>query len=160
VSQPRRGRRPGTTDTRAEVLAAARDEFATNGYDGASVRGIARAAGVDPALVHHYFGSKEQVFVAAMQFPIDPATELPQLMAGGPDELAERFVRLFLGIYDDPVRRKPFLAMLRSALSSKSAAAMVRQFIARALLPRLAGTIDAPDRELRATLAASHMLGY
>src|SRR5688572_4944269 len=95
TTRPRRGpgRRPGATDTRGEILAAARTEFADNGYDGATIRGIARTAGVDPALVHHYFGGKEQVFVAAMALPFDPAVELPKVLAGDPRQRGERATR-------------------------------------------------------------------
>ncbi|URN08979.1 TetR/AcrR family transcriptional regulator [Actinomadura madurae] len=75
------GRRPGPTETREKILAEARDLFAEKGYDGASLRAIARAAGVDPALVHHFFGNKEGVFIEAMRFPVDPAVVLPQILA-------------------------------------------------------------------------------
>ena len=153
------GRRPGGADTRAQVLAAARTEFATRGYDGASVRGIARAADVDPALVHHYFGSKEQVFVAAMALPFDPSAVLPGVLAGDPDGLAERVLRLFLSVYEDPASREPFLALLRSAMSSEQAAAMLRGFVSSALLGRMAAAVELPDRELRVSLAAAQMVG-
>ena len=154
-----RGRRPGGVDTRGEVLAAARTEFAEVGYDKASVRGIARAAGVDPALVHHYFGSKEQLFVAAMQLPVVPADVLPQVFAGGVDGVGERLVRLFLSVYGDPVTREPVLVLLRSAMSHDKAAAMLRGFVTQAVIGRVAAAIDAPDAELRASVAASHLIG-
>jgi AcrR family transcriptional regulator len=141
------------------VLAAARAEFAERGYDGASVRGIARAAGVDPALVHHYFGSKEQLFVATMHLPAVPGEVLPQLLAGGVEELGERLVRLFLSLYSDPVSREPVLALLRSALSHDRAAAMLRGFVTEALVGRIAVALDLPDGRLRASLVASHLVG-
>ena len=105
------GRRPGSADTRGEILDAARHEFAEKGYDGASVRGIARAASVDPALVHHFFGSKEQVFVAAMALPVDPGDLLPDVLAGDPAQLGERFARVFLGLWSDPEFREPMLGV-------------------------------------------------
>ena len=96
----RTGRRPGSADTRGRILDAARVAFGERGYDGASVRQIAADAGVDPALVHHYFGPKQRLFVAAMTFPVDPAVALPRLLAAGPsEELGERFVRFVV----DPV---------------------------------------------------------
>jgi AcrR family transcriptional regulator len=153
------GRRPGSADTRGEILAAARSEFATRGYDGATIRGIARVAGVDPALVHHYFGGKEQVFVAAMELPFDPAEMIPLILAGDPDQLGERMVRFFLWMWGDDNRRAPFLALLRSATTSEAAAGMLRSFIAQAVLSRVAEQLDVPDRELRITLAVSHLIG-
>ena len=158
-SRAGRGRRPGNVDTRAEVLAAASAEFAERGYDGASVRGIARLAGVDPSLVHHYFGSKEQLFVATMRLPAVPADVLPQLIAPGLDGLGERLVRLFLSIYAEPASREPVLALLGSAVSHPQAASMMRGFVTEALVRRIAAGLDLPDRTLRASLVASHLVG-
>jgi AcrR family transcriptional regulator len=158
---PRRGpgRRPGGADTRGEILAAARGSFAARGYDGTTIRGIAREAGVDPALVHHYFGGKEQVFVAAMQLPFDPAIALPTVLAGDPDGLGERFVRFFLSIWADAEKREPFVALIRSAVTHDQAAEMLRQFVSKALLGRLAATLDLPDARLRCSTAAAQLIG-
>src|SRR6202011_652144 len=93
---PRTGRRPGAGGTREKILAAARSHFSEAGYEGATIRGIASAAAVDPALVLHYFGSKEKVFEAAINFPVDPAEFLPTLLAPGLQGLGERLVRFFL----------------------------------------------------------------
>lgn len=154
------GRRPGAADTRGEIVEAARAEFAERGYEGATIRGIARAAGVDAALVHHYFGGKEQVFVAAMELPFDPGAALPQVLAGDPAQLGERFARFFLSIWGNADSRAPFLALLRSASTSESAAAMLRAFVEQALLGRVVARLaPAPDRALRMTLAASQLLG-
>jgi AcrR family transcriptional regulator len=161
---PRRGRgRPaGGGDRAALILDAARQEFAAQGYDKASLRGIARAAGVDPALVHHYFDGKEELFVAAMQLPFNPAEVLPALFADadGPDEVAERMVRFILSIWRDADTRAPFLALLRSATGSETGAAMMRSFVAQALIARVAEHLPpAPDRELRLNLAVAHVIG-
>ncbi len=94
-----RGRRPGPTETREKILAEARDLFAEKGYDGASLRAIARAAGVDPALVHHFFGNKEGVFIEAMRFPVDPSVVLPRIMGAPRDRLGEALVRTFLDVW-------------------------------------------------------------
>jgi len=153
------GRRPGSADTRGQVLDAARTEFAEKGYDGTSVRGIARAAGVDPALVHHYFGSKEQVFVAAMALPMDPATALPDVLAGDPGELGERFARLFLGLWSDEAFREPMLALLRSATTGEKGAQMLREFVNTALLSRVAQGLSGPDVALRVSTAAAQLVG-
>src|SRR2546425_10479662 len=99
---PRTGRRPGTGGTREKILAAARSQFGQEGYDGATIRGIAAGAGVDPALIPHYFGSKEGVFLAAVEFPVDPAEFIPRLLAPGIDGLGGRLVTLFLGTLGSP----------------------------------------------------------
>src|SRR5256714_15669521 len=80
------GRRPGNQDTREAIVEAARKAFAERGYDRASIRAIATSAGVDPALVHHYFGTKDELFLATVNAPIDPATILPAVLAGDPGE--------------------------------------------------------------------------
>src|SRR5687768_10927277 len=93
---PRRGRRPGSPDTRAGVLTVARERFATQGYAGTSVRAVAAEAGVDPALVHHYFGTKDDLFLAALELPVDPRQILlPAIAAGGVEDVAERMLRAF-----------------------------------------------------------------
>jgi AcrR family transcriptional regulator len=153
------GRPPAGADRRGEILDAARTEFADKGYDGASVRAIARAAGVDPALVHHYFGSKEKVFVAAMALPVDPGEALPDVLAGDPAQLGERFARLFLSLWSDAAFREPMLAMLRSATTSERGATMLREFVGSALLSRVAEAVDAPDAPLRVATSAAHLVG-
>src|SRR5262245_6863644 len=101
---PRRtGRRPGSPDTPQTILAAAREAFGERGFDGASIRAIATSAGVDPALVHHYFGTKEQLFLETVQMPIDPREFLPHVLAGGRDEVGVRLVTTFLRVWDSPV---------------------------------------------------------
>ena len=153
----RPGRRSGPTVSRGDILAAARRLFAERGYDGATIRAIAQEAGVDAALVHHFFGTKEQVFVAAMELPFSPAELVPGLVAGPREQLGERFVRLFLALWRDPEGRAPVLALLRSATTNTQAAEMIRQFVTEALLTRLAGALDIPP--LRVTAAASQLVG-
>jgi AcrR family transcriptional regulator len=153
------GRPPAGADRRGEILDAARTEFADKGYDGASVRAIARAAGVDPALVHHYFGSKEKVFVAAMALSVDPGDFLPDVLDGDPAQLGERFARLFLSLWSEPAFREPMLAMLRSATTSERGATMLREFVGSALLSRVAEAVDTPDAPLRVATAAAHLVG-
>lgn len=151
------GRRPGPTETREKILAEARDLFAEKGYDGASLRAIARAAGVDPALVHHFFGNKEGVFIEAMRFPMDPSTLLPRIMSFPRERLGEAMVRTFLDVWGDEERRAPLLAMLRSAMTNERAAALMREFIASALFGRAKQATDAPSLAIQA--AAGQMIG-
>lgn len=155
---PRSGRRPGASDSRGKILAAARSHFARDGYDGATIRAVAAAAGVDPALVLHFFGSKEQLFVAAMQLPDDPAQFVPALTAGGVEGLGERIAAFFLELWDEP-RGRPFHALLRSVAANEKAAEMMRQFVSREVLGRIAAALEVDQPKVRAALAASHLLG-
>lgn len=155
---PRTGRRPGAGGTREKILAAARSHFGKVGYEGGTVRGIAAAAGVDPALVLHYFGSKEGVFRAAMDFPIDPAEFIPRLLAPGLDGLGERLTRFFLDTWDSPAGQ-PLLGLIRSVVGNENAAAMMREFISREVLARLAKALEVDLPQLRASLAASSLIG-
>ena len=154
----RTGRRPGSSGSRGAILAAAREHFARQGYDAATLRGIARSAGVDPGMLRHYFGSKERLFVAALEFPIDPAVALPPLLEPGIEGLGERVTMFFLRTLDEP-RGRPFLALLRSVASSEEAAEMLRQFVTREVLARVAGAVQTDRPQLRAALAASQLVG-
>ena len=156
---PRTGRRAGASGTREAILEAARDRFARHGYDGATIRGIAADAGVDPALVHHFYGTKERLFVAAMRFPVVPSEILPQLLASDPDRLGEAIVRLVLTIWEDPQARATALGLVRSAVSNEDAARMLREFVRSAILGAMVGAAAAPDPELRAALVASQVVG-
>ncbi|MEV6808129.1 TetR family transcriptional regulator [Streptomyces sp. NPDC051132] len=158
----RRGRPPGTESagTRDRILTAAREEFSARGYEKTSVRGIAKAAGVDAALVHHYFGTKEQVFEAAIEVAFAPALHAPEAIADGPlDEVGERLVRFTFGIWEDPATRTPLLAILRSAVTNDTAAAVFRRMVAAQLVSRIAAQLRQPDAELRAELAAAQLVG-
>src|SRR5256886_17585982 len=110
----RTGRRPGNQDTREAIVEAARKAFAERGYDRASIRAIATSAGVDPALVHHYFGTKDELFLATVQAPMDPAVLLPQGLDGDVKELPERLLRTFLSVGDHPVTGPAAPAPVRS----------------------------------------------
>jgi AcrR family transcriptional regulator len=163
--RPRRRGRPSRTsgsdgpDARTRILEAARTEFAERGYDKTSVRGIARAAGVDAALVHHYFGTKDEVFAAAIELSFEPALVVPQVLGGPREDLGERLARYFIGVWENPVSRAPMLAVLRSALTHEAAAKVLRGFVLRRLLERIAAELDVPDPTFRAEVAASHMIG-
>jgi AcrR family transcriptional regulator len=155
----RTGRRPGGPDTRGEILAAARTEFGERGYEGASIRAIAARSGVDPALVHHYFGTKEQLFLAVMEIPFVPSEIAAQIVTGPMETIGERAIRTFLATWGDPVKRAPVLALLRSAMTHDLAAALLRQFASRVMLARVVDGLEIPDRELRVEAAVSHLLG-
>ena len=155
---PRTGRRPGAGGTREKILAAARSHFGEEGYGGATIRGIAAGAGVDPALIPHYFGSKEGMFLAAVQFPVDPAEFIPRLLAPGIDGLGVRLVTFFLETWDSP-SGESLLGLIRSVVSSELAADLMRQFVTREVLGRLAEAIKLDHPQLRAGLVASQLVG-
>jgi len=155
----RRGRRPAGEDTRGLILAAARTEFGRRGYDGTTMRGIARAAGVDARLVHHYFDGKEDVFVSAVGFPARPQDLVEVVMAGPPAELGERLARAVIAIWDSPEGRDRIVAVLSGAMANDAAARMLREFVTRELLGRIAAVLEMDRGELRASLAASHLVG-
>jgi len=153
------GRRPGQSGTRDAILAAARLAFATRGYGATSVRAVARAAGVDPSLVLHFFGSKDGLFEAALELPLDPVAIVAGLLAGDLDTLGERVVRTFLGVWDATPGQGPMLAMLRSAVSHEDSAAMLRELLLRVILRPVAHGAGGDRPDLRASLLASQVVG-
>lgn len=153
----RTGRRPGQNETREHILAAARNQFGARGYDGTTIRGIATEAGVNPALVHHFFGTKDQVFVAALNLPIDPAAVLATVLDGPRSEVGRRILELFLRLWREPVSRASFLALVRSVSTNEQAAAMMRQFIERVMLAKLSEGLGVP--KLRLTALVSQIMG-
>lgn len=155
----RAGRRPGGGNTRAHILAAARTAFATDGYAGTSLRAVARAAGVDQSLVHHFFGTKPDLLLAAVEFPVDPAVTLEPLLTGDPATLGERLVRFYLGILDTPETQGPMVSLLQAAMTHEQAAALLRAFVTEQVLGRLVRAIDAEQPALRASLVGSQLVG-
>ena len=155
----KRGRRPGAAGTREAIVAAARARFAAHGYTGTKIRAVAADAGVDPALVHYFFGTKEELFAAVMTLPFRPTEILGPLLEEGLDGLGERLVRRLLGIWEAPGNREPLVAIVRSVTGHDAAAAMMRGFVEREILGRLARALPAPDARLRASLVASQLVG-
>ncbi|MBA3489983.1 MAG: TetR/AcrR family transcriptional regulator [Longispora sp.] len=159
----RTGRRPGKQDTREAILAAAREVFAEHGYDGASIRQIATGAEVDPALVHHYFGTKKKLFYEVLRPPIDPGEMLPKVLDGAPSQLGERIVRTFLSIWEEPQTRPAFEAMVRAAVANTITARLVQEFftsqIQRRLQDALSEEVPREELPLRTSLAASQLFG-
>ena len=142
------------------MLAAARTAFAERGYDGASIRGIATAAGVDPALVHHYFGTKDALFLAAVQAPADPDEFLLEVLAAPPDERGAAVVGMVLRVWDGP-GRTAVLALVRSAVNHEWSARLLREFVLTKIVRRVVGSLEMPpeEREARGALVASQVAG-
>lgn len=156
----RSGRRPGNQDTRQSILDAARETFAERGFDKASIRAIATTAGVDPALIHHYFGTKEKLFLACLNAPIDPATIVPMALDGPRELVGERLVRQVLGVWESPAGAAA-LAILRSAMSNDWTARLIREFVVTQVLRRVVTGLDLDPAEapMRTALVASQLAG-
>jgi AcrR family transcriptional regulator len=163
-SRPARsGRRAGDSGTREAILAAARLQFAEHGYDGATIRAIAAGAAVDPALVHHFYGTKEKLFAAAMRLPAVPSEVIrAALAAPGGASPGVHLVATVLGIWEDPAVQGVMIGLLRSAVTSEQAAGLLREFVTDAILEpvgALARADSAGDAAYRAGAVASQMLG-
>jgi AcrR family transcriptional regulator len=158
MSTAPRGRRPGSPDTRAQILEAARVSFAGSGFAGTTIRGVAAAAGVDAALVHHYFGTKDDLFLAAMELPVDPRQVLAPALAGGVDGAAERLLGAFLSLWDDPEVSPGLVGLFRSALQPGGERLLTEGIVPVLLLPvGQALGIDHP--EVRMPLVISQVAG-
>lgn len=158
MTRTSRGRRPGSPDTRAAILEAARGLFAERGFAGTSVRAVAAAAEVDPALVHHYFGRKDDLFMAALQIPVDPRELLAPVIAQGPDGAGERFLRVFLSVWDDPAIRLRLLAFVRGVFDPGGQKLIRDGFLQVVIVPVGAALgIDRPEH--RMPLVASQVFG-
>ena len=155
----RSGRRPGTPETRDAILTVACRGFAVRGYDATSLRDIAAEAQVDPALIVHYFGTKEALFAAATRLP-DGVTALLDGLAALPlREFTQTLVRAYLELIDSEGSRNAILALVRSAVSNENAAGALREFLTGALLPAIEQRTPHPDARLRAALVAAQLVG-
>ena len=162
----RSGRRSGDSGTSEAILEAARAQFASHGYQGATIRAIAGQAGVDPALVHHFYGTKEALFAAAMRLPVIPSEALTAALTPLPAvRLGEQLVRSALTLWESDGMKETFLGLFRSAVTSDQAAVMLREFIADSILgtiARVSGLRErgsAAETDYRVSLVASQMLG-
>ncbi len=160
-----RGRRPRGGSTREEILEAARQEFATKGYDRTSLRGIARVAGVDPALVHHYFEGKPGLFEEVVGVPAGIEQLIASAVTGPREEAGERIVRTFLSVWDSPEGRVRFQALARSATSHADAAHLLRDFVSRTVIARIATSLaeqdegSEPPSDLAIAAAGAQLVG-
>jgi AcrR family transcriptional regulator len=153
------GRRPGIPETREAILKVARREFATRGYDATSLRLIAAEAEVDPALVIHYFGTKDNLFVAATGLPAGLPDAIASLAGIPVTDFPAALVRAYLELVDSDDSRNAILALVRSAVSHERAAAMLREFLTAQLLPVIARLTQRDDARLRASLVAAQLIG-
>lgn len=154
-----RGRRPRGQDTRADILRAARSEFAAKGFSMASLRGIARAAGVDPALIHHYFASKESLFAEAIVSHAHPDAIAARLSEVPLDQLGHRIAEIFLSVWDDDEGRVVFGALFRSVASNPGLESIMAQMIETQIFARVAAQREFTDAGRRMALVASQLVG-
>ena len=159
AARRRTGRRRGPSGTREQILDAAREQFAQRGYAATTVRDVAAAARVDPALVFHFFGSKDGLFSASMELPIDFAPAVAELLSASPDDLGEALVRLYLGMWEDPATGRALRAIVRSAASSEPAADRLREFLQSGLIVRLAAALGRDRSDVRVTLTSAQLVG-
>jgi AcrR family transcriptional regulator len=164
VSDPatpaRRGRRPAGEDTRGLITEAARSEFADKGYEGTSLRSVARVAGVDPALVHHYFDGKADLFAQSVVLTrVNPAVMVDRVLAGPMDTVGERLVRTFLGVWDDPENQERLVALVRALLTNDDVTVLMREFVTREIVGRVTERTKVSEAPLRGALAASQIIG-
>jgi AcrR family transcriptional regulator len=156
---PRTGRRPGSNTTQAQILDAANKLFLERGYQGATMRAIAKEAGVDASLIVHFFGSKLNLFSEAVEWPFDPEEEMPKLFADGRANVGRNAVRLVLRVWEQGGTRDPVLTMLEAAISDPGAAEMLGEFIRHPLFGPMLERLGSDRPELRANLISSQFVG-
>jgi AcrR family transcriptional regulator len=154
----RSGRRPGPGSTQPEILDAARALFADRGFERTTIRAVAARAGVNPAMVHHFFGTKHDLLVAALELPIPPAY-LADALTSRSGQAGPEFVRRVLALWDEPMIRARMQALIRVGISHERAAAALRDVFTTQLLRVLAERMSEPHAELRAALIGSQMAG-
>lgn len=155
----RRGRPRGRSDARQRIVTAATAEFSELGYDGATMRGIAGRAGVDAALLHHYFGTKADLFGEIVGAPMRPDLKIPEILAGPREQVGEAIVRYVLDVWEQPEARRRGILVMRTAIGNKLATPLLAGFLSRELLGRIAADIGTPDAELRSGLIATQVAG-
>lgn len=155
----KRGRPRGGSDSRERIIASAVDEFGDSGYDASTIRSIAARAGVDSALVHHYFGTKADLFAAAVGIPMRPDIDVPGILQGPREGVGERLVRYVLESFEQPDIRRRGVVLIRSAIGSRLTTPLMAGFLSRELIGRIAKALGVADAELRATLVASQIAG-
>ncbi|MBT2382532.1 TetR family transcriptional regulator [Streptomyces sp. ISL-11] len=162
--QPRRpgrpaGSRTGQSPARDRILEAARRQFAQGTYASTTVRAIAAEAGVNPALVIHHFGSKRNLFAATLRLPLHVRDKIAALVRTDSADLGEHLVRLFLGLWQDPVFRAPLAAMIRSVFSDSEASDALGDFFTAEMIGPIVAASGHDQPHLRVSLVASHLLG-
>lgn len=153
------GRRPGPTTTAAEIVTAARTLFAQRGYQGTTLRAVADRAGVNQALIRHFYGSKQQLFLAAVAFPQQPLRDVVETLRVAPhDELGERIVTIFVRAWRDPATSHQLQAFFRAAATTDQGAVMARRLFEDVIVRQVVPLLHVEPAMLAAMLA--QLLGY
>lgn len=153
-----RGRRSGDPDTRQQILDSARHLFAEQGYERASLRVIGARAGVDPALILHYFSSKHGLLTEALRLPLDPRMAMADVFDVPRDQMGETMVRTMIATWERPEVRQHFLGMLRTAASDDTARDVLQTTLHDSVQATVAALVtDEPDK--RSALVMTQMAG-
>lgn len=157
---PRKGRRRGTTESRDHILDTARELFAEHGFDGTSLRQVARAAGVDPGMIHHYFSGKDELFALSVELPADPDQVLAGVAGSEPDQRAELIIRAVLRLWESPAQAA-LMAFLRGTIGSTAKTAVLREMVSRRVINRIMTSVPGTPEEvaLRGNLVATQIVG-
>jgi len=160
LPQARRGRRSAGDHSREAILATARKLFAEQGFEGTSLRQVARESSVDPAMVHHFFGGKDELFAASVELPADPAEVLAGVETLDPTVRAEAIVRAVLRLWESPAQHG-LVAFVRGTIGSKAKTALMREMVNRTILSRImAGLPGSPEEvRVRGNLVATQVVG-
>ncbi|MEV4954681.1 TetR/AcrR family transcriptional regulator [Paenarthrobacter nitroguajacolicus] len=160
LPQARRGRRSAGDHSREAILAAARKLFAEQGFEGTSLRQVARESSVDPAMVHHFFEGKDELFAASVELPADPAEVLAGVETLDPAVRAEAIVRAVLRLWESPAQHG-LVAFVRGTIGSKAKTALMREMVNRTILSRImAGLPGSPEEvRVRGNLVATQVVG-
>ncbi len=153
-----RGRRKGSPDTRSAILAAARSSFAELGFAGTTIRAVAASAGVDAALVHHYFGTKDELFLAALELPVDPRKLMGPAIAGPIEQAAERFLGIFLSVWDDPDLSPSLIAVARGIMDP-AGSRLLTEGVLPVVIEPIGAALGIDDPQRRMSLVASQVIG-
>jgi AcrR family transcriptional regulator len=159
TERKRPGRPPGTSDTRERILESARNLFARNGIDKTSIRAIAKDAGVDPALVHHYYGTKTQLFAEAIHIPIDPMTVLGPMREVPVERIGYVLPSILISLWDSEMGTR-FIATLRSILAGGEVS-LIRSFLEEVITAEVGSRVDSPpgSGRVRVQFVASQLIG-
>jgi len=159
VAKRGRGRPVGETGTREAIIEAARRQFADVGYRRTTLRSVGASAGVDPRLVLHYFGSKQNLFLESVELPIDPERVVGLVFAHGPENVGRSAAEVMVGVLDEPRSRQALAGLLRAAVSEPEAAELIRGLLAERILLPVARQLGGHQPELRASMVASQIVG-
>lgn len=153
------GRRPGPSTSRQAILDAAREQFAAKGYRAATMRTIAAAAGVDTALIRHFFGTKDTLFAASLDVPRESTERIVAALSSAAPGIGQRFARTYLELWEDPTSGQPLQAMVRSAIADPEAAELLRGYLRTNVVDVITPGMEVDQPAFRVGLAASHLLG-